>query len=105
MRRIREILLTQYIGAITVAFILAQAAIQFINEIVLTAARYWATEQARESALSGPRAFPWTNFVVAMASVALQVLVGFILIRWLYAEDQKQSGDEEAETLGGESEP
>src|ERR1039457_6057599 len=41
MKRIREILLTQYIGAITVGFIFAQAAIHFINEIALAFAQYW----------------------------------------------------------------
>jgi hypothetical protein len=105
MRRIREILLSQYIGAITVGFILAQAVIQFINEIAQAVLSYWVIQQTRESALSGARSFPWTNFIVSMASIALHLLFGFLLIRWLYATEEMQSGDVGGEASGGESEP
>jgi hypothetical protein len=71
----------------------------------MIAARYWATDESRRSGLSDPEAFPWANFVVSMASVALHALVGFILIWWLYAEEKTQSGDHEVDTPSGESEP
>jgi hypothetical protein len=105
MKRIREILLTQYIGAITVGFIFAQAAIHFINEIALAFAQYWTIQQDQGSAMGAPRSFPWANFTVSMASVALHLLVGFLLIRWLYAEGKTQSGDQEVKASGAELEP
>jgi ABC-type Fe3+-siderophore transport system permease subunit len=105
MKRIREILLTQYIGAITVGFILAQAAIHFINEIAGAVAEYWAIQQDQGSAMGTPRSFHWANFIVSMASVALHLLVGVLLIRWLYADEKTQSGDQEAESSGVELEP
>jgi hypothetical protein len=105
MKRIREILLTQYIGAITIAFIFAQAAIHFINEVAVTIAQYWMIQQDQGSAMGAPRSFPWANLIVSMASVALQLLVGFLLIRWLYAGEKTQSGDQEVEASSTEAEP
>jgi hypothetical protein len=105
MKRIREILLTQYIGAITVGFILAQATISFINELAGAVAEYWAIQQNRGSAIGAPTSFRWANFIVSMTSVALHLVVGFLLIRWLYAEDTTRSGDQEGESSGVELEP
>src|SRR5271157_160672 len=97
MKRIREILLTQYIGAITIGFIFAQAAIQFINELTLTAGRYWTAEETQGSVMGATRSFPWANFIVSMTSVALHLLVGFLLIRWLYSDEKTQSSSQEVE--------
>jgi len=105
MKRIREILLTQYIGAITIGFIFAQAAIHFIDELALTVARYWMAEESQASAIGAARSFPWANFIVSMASVVLHLLVGFLLIRWLYSEEKTQSGGQEVEASGEELEP
>jgi len=105
MKRIREILLTQYIGAITIGFILAQAIIQFIDNIALGAMRYWTPEEFQGSAMGGARSFPWANFVVPLAAIVLHLLVGFSLIRWLYSEEKAKSGDNEEEAIGEEPAP
>ncbi|SRR5258706_9779627 len=95
MRRIREILLTQYIGAITIGFIFAQAMIQFINVTVQVGANYWASRQDNHSALVASVSFRWNDFIVSMTSVALNLLAGFLLIRWLYAMPPAELRDEE----------
>jgi len=97
MRQIREILLTQYIGAIAIGFIFAQTVIQFVNMLTLTAARYWVAKQSRESALVSTGLFDWSSFIVSVASIAMNLLAGFFLIRWLYAEDETPGGEQEAE--------
>ncbi len=94
MKRIREILLTQYIGAITIGFILGEATVRLVNELTNAVGTYWAIQQVRESVLGGPRSFPWTNFITAMVSVALQFLAGFLLLRWLYFEAEPRSEDD-----------
>ena len=91
MKRLREILLTQYIGAITIGFILAQAAIGFVSEITQTVAGYWVL-QSQRSALGPSTSFPWANFLTSMVSIALNLVVGFLLIRWLYAEEKGADG-------------
>ncbi|MGB8013962.1 MAG: hypothetical protein WCF68_20275 [Terriglobales bacterium] len=97
MKRIREILLTQYIGAITIGIIFAQATIQFIDDIALGAMRYWTPEEFQGSAVGVARSFPWANFIVPLAAVVLQLIVGFLLIRWLYSGEKTQSGGQEVE--------
>jgi hypothetical protein len=105
MKRVREILLTQYIGAITIGFIFAQAATHFINGITQVAAQYWTIQQDYRGVMGAPRSFPWASFIVSMSSVVLHLLVAFLLIRWLYAEENGQSGDQEVEASGVELEP
>jgi hypothetical protein len=85
MRRIREILLNEYIGAITVGFIFAQSVIQFINVMVQVGSNYWASRQS--SALVRSASFPWNSFIISMTSVALNLLAGFLLLRWLYTTE------------------
>jgi NADH:ubiquinone oxidoreductase subunit 6 (subunit J) len=97
MKRIRKILLTQYIGAITIGFIFAQAMIQFIDNTALGAMRYWTPEEFQGSAMGAARSFPWANFIVPLAAVVLQLLVGFLLIRWLYSEEKTQSSNQKVE--------
>jgi hypothetical protein len=105
MKRIREILLTQYIGAITIGFIFAQATIQFIDNIALGVMRYWMSEEFQGSAMGAARSFPWANFVVPLAAIVLHLLVGFLLILWLYSEDKTQRSDNEPEAIGEDPAP
>jgi hypothetical protein len=104
MKRIREILLTQYIGAITIGFILAQATVQFIDNLAQIGVRYWEIQQSAGRVLDD-RPFPWASVIISMASVGLHLLVGFLMIRWLYAEENTQSGSQDEEAPSGEIEP
>ncbi|MBZ5666778.1 MAG: hypothetical protein LAO30_19510 [Acidobacteriia bacterium] len=101
MRRIREILLTQYIGAITIGFIFAQGVIQFINVTVQIGSNYWASRQASQSALVGSASFPWNHFILSMTSIALNLLAGFLLIRWLYATETSEIQDDKIDEDSG----
>jgi hypothetical protein len=103
MRRIREILLTQYIGAITIGFILAQAVIQFVNAIVQAGTDLWVREHG-STALSVSRYFNWTQFLITMSSVALNLIAGFLLLYWVYSEPKPQAGTEEGKAPGGDPE-
>ena len=71
----------------------------------LAAARYWTAEQSRESALVGARLFDWSNFIVSVVSITMNLLVGFLLVRWLYAEDKTPGGDQEVEAPSAEPAP
>jgi hypothetical protein len=80
---IREILRHEYIGAITIGFLLAQSAIHLITAIVQPLSFY--LEPGRSSILTGDRSFPWERLVLPnVVSAVLLFIVAFALIRWLY---------------------
>lgn len=101
MKRLRDILLTQYIGAITIGLVLAQSIFGFVNAFVQAGATYIALGQARSVMTTVPR-FSWQNFITSMVTVSLYAVICFLLIRWLYAEQvpepQEESGSPPEET-------
>ena len=100
MHRIRELLLTQYIGAIVIGLVLSQAIISFVTAVLVPAAWYLAERSAPRSVLgfSSPQPFNWDRFLLNLIAVALYVLVAYSLLRWLYqrGEDRSEPIDESA---------
>jgi hypothetical protein len=99
MRNIREILLTQYIGAIAIGLILAQAVLGFVNALVQAGATYWAIQQGR-SVLTESPAFPWRNLITSIITVSLYLLICLISIRWLYSEPKAGPTDDSGAPAG-----
>ncbi len=100
MKRIREVLLTQYIGAIAIGLIMAQAVIVFIGGLMNAVATYWAMLQSGRSVFSGNPGFPWTNIALSSVSSALHFGVAIVFVRWLYGgpkveSDSSTPGDSE----------
>jgi hypothetical protein len=90
MKKLREVLLTQYIGAITIGFVLAQMIIAVVSGIVQIGVNYtWASREP-SSVMGGAAtvAFPWKTIVYLLVTAVLELLIAFILIRWLYTEDE-----------------
>jgi hypothetical protein len=84
-RKIREILLTQYIGSILVALLLWQAAIEVITTAVRTG--FWfSNHRHTESVFGGSSSspFPWDTLIFAAVTVALYLLMAYGLARWLF---------------------
>jgi TRAP-type C4-dicarboxylate transport system permease large subunit len=88
MKKLREVLLTQSIGAITVGFIVAQTVVGAIGGLVQIGVNYyWARHQS--SALMNESApFPWINVISWLVTIFLELLTAFLLMRWLYAPDK-----------------
>ncbi|HEX3103671.1 MAG TPA: hypothetical protein VHQ22_04440 [Terriglobales bacterium] len=84
MARLREILLTQYIGAVMIGLVLAQGVTAFINTIVQSGAQYWIAQHSR-SAIGNTTDFPWSTLITSLVRVSLYVVFCLGLIRWLYA--------------------
>src|ERR1700752_3082104 len=99
MRKLRDILLTQYIGAITIGLVLAQAIFGFVNAFVQAVATYIAIQKSR-SVLGNTPTFSWANFITSMITVLLYVIISLPLIRWLYSGPTPESGDEASESPG-----
>jgi ABC-type multidrug transport system permease subunit len=93
MRRLREILLTQYIGAVTIGLLLGQAISGFVNAIVQAGASYVAIRQT-EGVFTASQQFSWKNLITSLISVTLYFLVSLALIRWLYAETTSETSSD-----------
>ena len=92
MRKLRQILLTEYIGAIIIGFLLAQALAATISTIVQSIS-FYLEGRSRSSVFGGPRGFEFGALLPPAISVVLEVLTAFLLIYWLY-----WSGDRPVET-------
>jgi len=94
MSRIREILLTQYIGAITIALVAAQGLTAIVN--LATIPLRWYLEfhnPGSQSVLfnATPRQipFPWQGALMGATGVVLYLGVAYGLLRWLYPTASK----------------
>ena len=98
--KLREILLTQYIGAILVALLVWQAAFEVITVIVR--AGFWLfNHRQTESVFGGSSSapFPWDSLVFSVVTVLLYLLTAYGLVRWLYpTEPQISPSDAEGES-------
>lgn len=89
MRRVREILLTQYIGAIVVGFIAAQGLLGLVA-LVTTPLRWYLEFHNRESvsvlfhATPQQVPFPWDSLLSLSVNVVLYLLIAYLLAHWLY---------------------
>jgi hypothetical protein len=84
VEKIREILLTRYIGSILVALLCWQALVVLVERVVQT--MFWIiNDQRTRSVLGGSHApFPWERLISAFATISLYVLTAYWLARWLY---------------------
>jgi hypothetical protein len=93
MRRIKEILQTDYIGAIAIGFIVAQSIVAVVGCLIETVASYWQMSRQNGSLLGRPTfSFPWEGLVLGLITSALYLLAAFLLARWLYAAAQSGAG-------------
>jgi large-conductance mechanosensitive channel len=101
MNRIREILLAEYIGAVAIGLILAQAVMTFITTLVNNVVVYWEIQKSG-SVLTGNQSFSWKGPITSLVDVGLYLFVAFLMIRWLYlrknSEEESLADDTRAAT-------
>jgi hypothetical protein len=84
LAKVREILLTQYIGSILIALLGCQALVVLLTTAVRTGFWYFET-QRRQSVLGEPSAlFPSDTLILSGVTVAVYLLTAYALARWLY---------------------
>jgi len=85
MKRIREILLNEYIGAITIGLLLAQALGGVISTILQPMITYLENRSRPASIFApAPSIFNWPSLIINIISIILHLLVAFLLFTWLY---------------------
>lgn len=108
MTRLREILLKQYIGAIVIGYIAAQAFIGIANIAALPLRWYLqgrnpATQSVLFNEKPHPIPFPWDSTLSALTTVLLYFAIAYGLTHWLYfsktdaSKQEKTPIDEESE--------
>jgi hypothetical protein len=85
MQKIREILLNEYIGAITIGLVLAQAAGIAIS-VIMRPISFYLERSNRPRSIFGATdtTFPWGSLVAPTINLVLSILVAFVLLYWLY---------------------
>jgi len=89
MKRIREILLNEYIGAIAIGFLLAQAAGVAIT-LIMRPIGFYLDRESRRS-IFGTQSFPWGTMVGPAINLVLYAAIAFGLLYWLYLKQAPQN--------------
>ncbi len=84
MKKIREVLKNEYIGAVAIGVVIAFSIISFISTVLQTVIVYWESRHRASSVFAPSVEFPWVNLIAGIAPVVLYLLVAYILMRWLY---------------------
>jgi len=93
MRRIRKILLTQYIGAIVIGMLLAQAVGGVVSLAVEPVIWYQQASQSRSVMEPGLKPFPWSDMLPVGIKIALYAFVAYLLLAWLYVPEKGAPAD------------
>jgi hypothetical protein len=86
MRRIREILLTQYIGAIVIGVVIAQALMRAVG-LLMEPVLWYQQGRPSGSALDSSPMFPFSRMVSPALTVILYFVVSYLLLVWLYGAE------------------
>jgi hypothetical protein len=104
LEKLREILLTQYIGSILVALLACNAVITLTTYLLQAAIWVFNDQRTRSVLGSSHPAYPWDNLVYSAATIILYLLTAYFLARWLYegtaATTDAPSGEPPADEEG-----
>lgn len=84
MQKIREVLLHEYIGAIAIGFMLAQAAASLIAALMQPLIFYLETRKSDFGLFGREPHFSWERSAPSLVTAVLLLLVSYLLVRWLY---------------------
>ncbi len=86
LKKLREIFLTQYIGAVLIALLgwqALRAVVTLIVQLGIWFFRHWNGHVVWDPDRA---TFPWDNLILSVVTVAIYVFIAYLLTRWLYPE-------------------
>lgn len=88
LEKMREVLLTQYIGAILIALLVFQSALDIVAQIVRSGYWWWYSQSHRRTLLGDPSEpqYRWDNLILTFFQIGLYLLVAYWLTEWLYPQ-------------------
>lgn len=88
--KLREILLTQYIGSILIALLVLQAASEVVIRAVQTGVWFFNLQHSESVFGGSTRApFPWDRLIFSAVTTALYLLTAYTLARWLFPDTMR----------------
>jgi len=85
MKRVREILRNEYIGAIAIGFLLFQVFGTLVSTIMQPIIAYMENRARPQSIFAPPHSiFNWPQIIVSIISIILDLLIVWLLLFWLY---------------------
>ena len=84
VQKLRDILLTRYIGSILIALLCWQALIVGIEKVVRIVLCVIYSQRSHTAFESPQSLFPWDNLILSAVSIALYLLTAYVLAQWLY---------------------
>jgi len=92
MSRLRKILREEYIGAIAIGFLLAQAIGGIIGVILQPIIDYFEN-RGRPQSIFAPQhsSFNWPSFILNVISILLHLLAASLLYYWLYVKKSPET--------------
>jgi hypothetical protein len=84
LAKLREILLTQYIGSILIALLVWQAAIEIVSIVVRSGFWYFKQRHGQSVLLPSGITYPWDSLIFAAVTAGLYLATSYLLARWLY---------------------
>lgn len=103
--KLREVLLTQYIGAFLIALLVWQAAVEIVTRIVRIG--YWLAYKQHPSLFGGYSRDPfrWGGLVLTIVSVGIYLAAAYGLGRWLYPLEVSKITDRSETPIVAPEEP
>ena len=92
--KLREVLLTQYIGAFLIALLIWQAAVEVVTRIVRIGYWFYYTPHPSMFVEYSREQFHWDSVVLSIVRGALYLLVAYALGRWLYTPEPLRGSNE-----------
>ena len=89
MRTIRDLLRNEYIGAITIGFVLAQA-IGLTIDTFVRPLQFYLLDRGRHSSLFGTTDYHWNSLLSPVITIVLYAIVAFSLFWWLYLRSEPE---------------
>lgn len=99
--KLREVLLTQYIGAFLIALLVWQALGEVISQIVRSG--YWFYYSQRSLATYSRGQYRWDTLVLSAVKVTIYLVVAYALGTWLYRPETPQTTGNAEEALPSNS--
>jgi hypothetical protein len=97
MNQVREILRTQFVGAITIGFLLAQG-IEGLIGVAIDPLAWYLLQSKQFDRYVQPTPFSWPELGIVFVRALLYLLASFALTVWLYwAPKVKQEVSDELE--------
>jgi len=104
LKRLRRVLVESFVGAIALGYVFAQAILHFAWVFAAPVTAYFTRREYPGiiEHMAAPRGFPFQDAMPSLARACALLIVGYVLLWWLYFKPLDEEAPEPAQnpTLG-----